>query len=102
MKTNIGEFINEIRRSKFIGLKELSKKMNLGDEGHIYLSNIECSIIIPTKDEVINILNALGVSCDIEEILYIIEHSNTSNNIYDNVEYQEETYFKTFKRSKQI
>ena len=50
MKKNIGEILNNIRMNKFISLRDLSAKMNLGSEGHIYLSDIECSRKIPSKD----------------------------------------------------
>ena len=53
MKKNIGEILNNIRMNKFISLRDLSDKMNLGSEGHIYLSDIECNRKIPSKDEVI-------------------------------------------------
>ena len=41
MKKDIGSYLNEIRKSKLISLRELSQKMELGNEGHVYLSDIE-------------------------------------------------------------
>ena len=98
MKTDIGSYLNEIRRSKLISLRELSYKMNLGDEGHIYLSDIECSRKIPSKDEVIKILEALNADYNLNEIIDILQHSEIDNSIDEDVEYYEETYFKTFKK----
>ena len=98
MKKNIGEILNNIRMNKFISLRDLSDKMNLGSEGHIYLSDIECSRKIPSKDEVIKILDTLGTDYNLPEIIDILEHSEIDNSIDENIDYQEETYFKTFKK----
>ncbi|WP_157154556.1 helix-turn-helix domain-containing protein [Brachyspira murdochii] len=100
MKKNIGEILSEYRKSKFLSLKDLSKKMNFGNEGHIYLSDIELSRKIPSKDEVINILKILNVNYDLNEIIDTLENSQIDNSIDDDIEYQEETYFKTFKKSR--
>ncbi len=98
MKKNIGEILNNIRMNKFISLRDLSAKMNLGSEGHIYLSDIECSRKIPSKDEVIKILDTLKADYNLPEIIDILEHSEIDNSIDENIDYQEETYFKTFKK----
>ena len=98
MKKNIGEILNNIRMNKFISLRDLSDKMNLGSEGHIYLSDIECSRKIPSKDEVIKILDTLKADYNLNEIIDILEHSEIDNSIDENIDYQEETYFKTFKK----
>ncbi|MEI0799184.1 hypothetical protein R4Q14_12790 [Brachyspira intermedia] len=98
MKKNIGEILNNIRMNKFISLRDLSDKMNLGSEGHIYLSDIECSRKIPSKYEVIKILDTLKADYNLPEIIDILEHSEIDNSIDENIDYQEETYFKTFKK----
>ena len=98
MKKDIGSYLNEIRKSKLISLRELSQKMELGNEGHVYLSDIECSRKIPSKDEVIKILEALNADYNLNEIIDILQHSEIDNSIDEDVEYYEETYFKTFKK----
>ena len=98
MKKNIGEILSEFRISKFLSLRDLSEKMNLGNEGHVYLSDIECSRIIPSKDEVISILEALNVNYNLNEIIDILEHSKIDNSIDVDADYYEETYFKTFEK----
>ncbi|MEI0538092.1 helix-turn-helix transcriptional regulator [Brachyspira pulli] len=98
MKKDIGSYLNEIRKSKLISLRELSQKMELGHEGHVYLSDIECSRKIPSKDEVIKILDTLKSDYNLNEIINILQHSEIDNSIDENIDYQEETYFKTFKK----
>ena len=98
MEKNIGEILSEFRISKFLSLRDLSEKMNLGNEGHVYLSDIECSRKIPSKDEVISILEALNINYNLNEIINILEHSEIDNSIDEDTDYYEETYFKTFKK----
>ena len=98
MKKNIGEILNNIRGGGGGGGRDLSAKMNLGSEGHIYLSDIECNRKIPSKDEVIKILDTLGTDYNLNEIIDILEHSEIDNSIDENIDYKEETYFKTFKK----
>ncbi len=98
MEKNIGETLSEFRMSKFLSLRDLSEKMNLGNEGHVYLSDIECSRKIPSKNEVISILEALNVNYNLNEIINILEHSKIDNSIDEDTDYYEETYFKTLKK----
>lgn len=100
MEHNVGELLNKLRREKLLSLRDLSNKMQLGEEGHIYLSKIECGRILPDNETLKNILNALDSVNRLEEFTEELKNSKINNRYDDKIEYKEETYFKTLKKRK--
>ena len=97
MEHNLGKLLNKVRREKLLSLRDLSDKMKLGENGHIYLSNIECGRILPDIETLKNILNALNSIDRLEEFIEELNNAKINNDYDDKTEYEEKVYFKTLK-----
>lgn len=103
MEHNLGKSLNKVRREKLLSLRDLSEKMKLDENGHVYLSAIECGRILPDIETLKNILNSLDSINRLEEFTEELKHSKINNQYDDKIEYKkEETYFKTLKKRKAL
>lgn len=100
MEHNLGKLLNKARREKLLSLRELSNKMQLDENGHIYLSNIECGRILPDNETLKKILNALDCANRLEEFTQALNQTKINNQYDDKTEYEEKIYFKTLKGAK--
>lgn len=89
----IGIILNQIRLNNFISLRDLSQKMGLGNEGHIYLSKIECNRVIPTENDIINYCNCLQANHLIDDLLKLLPDAEIDNSVPD-LNYIENRFFK--------
>lgn len=97
MEYNLGKLLNKVRRERLLSLRDLSNKMKLGEDGHIYLSNIECNRIRPDIETLKNILNALDSIDRLNEFTDNLNNTKIDDGYDDKIEYKEEIYFKTLK-----
>ena len=102
MAHNLGKLLNKVRKEKLLSLRDLSEKMKLDENGHVYLSAIECGRILPDIETLKNILNSLDSINRLEEFTKELKHSKINNQYDDKIEYKEETYFKTLKKRKAL
>lgn len=102
MEYNLGKLLNKVRKEKLLSLRDLSEKIKLDENGHVYLSTIECGRILPDIETLKNILNSLDSINRLEEFTEELKHSKINNQYDDKIEYKEETYFKTLKKRKAL
>lgn len=97
MENSLGKLLNKTRKEKLLSLRDLSNKMNLKEDGHVYLSNIECNRILPNKEDLMNILEELDSIDRLEEFLDALKNTKIDNSYDNKTEYKEKIYFKTLK-----
>lgn len=97
MTNNLGKLLNKVRREKLLSLRDLSNEMKLGEDGHVYLSKIECNRVLPDIETLKNILKALDSIDRLDEFMEKLKDTEIDTNYDDKIEYEEEIYFKTLK-----